>query len=182
MAVGPPPERIYADWTTHPISGYARAAMEQGKDGHFSCPLISHIEGNLWSGGCVNNIKLGPEFKHVISLYPWEKFRIEPETKRTEFQMYDSGDLYDDLNKVADVAYEAVQDGQTLIHCQAGLNRSGLTAALVLRRMGRTSQEAIDLLREKRSPMVLCNKTFENYLLALDYKDELTELTREANK
>jgi hypothetical protein len=48
------------------------------------------------------------------------------------------------------------------------LNRSGLLSALVLRKMGYTSKEAIQKLRDARSPMLLCNQTFENYLLSLD--------------
>jgi len=39
--------------------------------------------------------------------------------------------------------------------------------ARLLMRGGMTADEAITLLREKRSPQVLCNLTFERYLRAL---------------
>jgi hypothetical protein len=54
---------------------------------------------------------------------------------------------------------------RVLIRCQAGLNRSGLVAALVLVRSGLTPQEAIDKLRRQRSNRVLFNKEFERYVL-----------------
>jgi protein-tyrosine phosphatase len=63
-----------------------------------------------------------------------------------------------------------MEKGKTLVHCQAGLNRSGLVAAVALMKLGRTADEAIKLLRDSRSPMVLCNDTFVSQLHQLDYK------------
>lgn len=48
--------------------------------------------------------------------------------------------------------------------CQAGWNRSGLIAALVLLHEGFSSDDAIALIREKRSPNALCNPHFVNYI------------------
>ncbi len=48
--------------------------------------------------------------------------------------------------------------------CQAGWNRSGLIAALVLLHEGFTHEEAIALIREKRSPNALCNPHFVAYI------------------
>jgi hypothetical protein len=169
---------LKADFESHRIEGYARAAEERGVDGYFSAPLISHVEGNLWQGGVRGRkvLNLPDGFKHVLALYDWEAY-ILPEgcDRKTVSNMMDSSDIFDDesLNALADEAYAMVQDGQTLIHCQAGLNRSGLLASLVLRRMGHTSAEAIKMLRDARSPMVLCNETFENYLLSLDDEDDV---------
>mgnify|MGYP001561544085 FL=1 len=58
--------------------------------------------------------------------------------------------------------------GPTLVHCQAGLNRSGLVAANALRLRGMPASEAIALLRRQRSPAVLCNSAFEEWLLRRD--------------
>lgn len=134
----------------------------------FSCMLISHIEGNLWVGGCIGGLRLSDGFKYVLSLYPWEKYTLGPDTTRIEFQLYDD-ELEDTevYHMAADKGLEMIERGQTLIHCQAGLNRSGLIAALVLMRGGRTADEALALLREKRTPAVLCNPHFQEFLASL---------------
>jgi len=55
--------------------------------------------------------------------------------------------------------------GVTLVHCQAELNRSGFISAPALIEEGMKAVDAISLLRTKRSPAVLCNQTFEEWLL-----------------
>jgi len=137
-------------------------------DTPFDVPFVSHIEGNLWTGGCQDGLVLPPQIKHLISLYPWEKYRVAHElSSSTSVRAYD-GPVNDEamLLGLTEWAAGCVENGPTLIHCQAGLNRSGLLAALVLIRLGRSPQEAIALLREKRSPAVLCNPHFESFLLA----------------
>lgn len=56
---------------------------------------------------------------------------------------------------------------KVLVRCQAGLNRSGLVVALVLYKHGWDVGEAIERIREKRSPYALCNSSFERYLRSL---------------
>jgi Dual specificity phosphatase, catalytic domain len=155
------------DFASHHIEGYALADREQRR---FSVPLVSHIEGNLWTGGCIDGVRLGDDFRYVVSLYPWEKYTLGSETERLEAVMYDAGSMPNihALHAAADQVVAWVAEGKTLVHCQAGLNRSGLVAALALTKMGHSAREAIDLLREKRSPVVLCNATFEAWLLGLD--------------
>lgn len=158
------------DFTSHHIEGYARADAQQR---HFSVPLVSHIAGDLWTGGC-KRVRLGDDFRFVFSLYPWEQYILGPDTERIEIEMYDHGSMPDleVLDSVAEQVVDRLHEGhKTLVHCQAGLNRSGLVAALALTKMGYTAREAIDLLREKRSPVVLCNSTFEQWLLSLDKED-----------
>lgn len=58
---------------------------------------------------------------------------------------------------------------EVLIRCQAGVNRSGLVTALVLMLAGRTADEAIALIRERRSEFALCNRDSERWL-----RDEAT--------
>lgn len=166
------PTTELADWQNHHIEGYARAAIEAGQDGHFSAPLISHIGGNLYVGGCIDGVRLDDDFAHVVSLYKWERYALGPETKRHEYEMYDAVDM-PPANLVAAIALDVVRyvgEGKTLVHCQAGLNRSNLIAALALiygalDPSGMQPADAIALLREKRSPVVLCNQTFERWLL-----------------
>lgn len=139
----------------------------------FDVPYISHIVFNLWTGGCADDLMLPTRFKHIISLYPWERYRIKHKIISESYNyMYDSDDPEDmnttALKRISDFAYACMMDGPTLVHCQAGLNRSALIGALVLMRRGRTAQKAIALLREQRSPAVLCNPLFERWLLDLD--------------
>ncbi len=57
-------------------------------------------------------------------------------------------------------------DGPTLVHCQAGLNRSSLVVGRALMLGGMAPRAAVDLIREKRSPVCLSNPSFEKWLLA----------------
>jgi protein-tyrosine phosphatase len=75
---------------------------------------------------------------------------------------------FEKLGRVVDYAHAAWKSGQrVLIRCQAGLNRSGLTMALLLVKEGYTPQDAINLMRNKRTGYVLCNEEFEQYVLSL---------------
>jgi protein-tyrosine phosphatase len=53
-----------------------------------------------------------------------------------------------------------------LASCGAGLNRSGLVSALVLVRLGMKPGEAIETVREKRSPYALTNRVFQKIVRA----------------
>ena len=80
-------------------------------------------------------------------------------------RMYDSESQgFDQVNAIATWVNVCRLDGPTLVHCQAGLNRSGLVAARALMLEGMSGSEAIALLREKRSSAVLCNPSFEEWL------------------
>jgi hypothetical protein len=48
--------------------------------------------------------------------------------------------------------------------CQMGWNRSGLIIALVLLKEGYSTDEAISLIRERRSPNALCNPHFVKFI------------------
>jgi hypothetical protein len=165
---------LVADWQNYPIQGYARVARESGTDGHFACPLISHIEDGLWVGGCIDGVTLDADFQTVVSLFTHERYFLGPHTTRHEFFMGDS--LYvppaQQLHHIADIVVSALDRGdKVLVHCQAGLNRSNLIAALALIKRGRTPADAITLLRDRRSPAVLCNGAFESWLLTLEATD-----------
>lgn len=140
----------------------------------FDVPYITHIKDNLYTGGVANDLILPENIEHVISLAPWWRYKNMVDVRKTylEIQMYDSSDGIpnrDQLLRIVKWGAECVLDGPTLIHCQAGLNRSSFIAALVMIRAEYVSSgaEAVELLREKRSPAVLCNKTFEEYLRAV---------------
>ena len=71
------------------MSGIARAGNTP-----FDVPFISHIHGNLYQGGCSEDelhLQLPHFFKHLISMYPWERYKVERGQLDTElyFKMYD---------------------------------------------------------------------------------------------
>jgi hypothetical protein len=150
-----------ADLTTHHIEGIARMSGEP-----FRVSLFSQIDRNLWTGGCPRG-KAPEHFRFIVSLYPWEPYEIHSHQCLTQIKLFDHGDIPDTelLKVLADHVNRCVQVGPTLVHCQAGLNRSGLVAALALIRAGRKPADAIALLREKRCDAVLCNHAFEQWLL-----------------
>lgn len=128
----------------------------------FDVPFISHIHGNLYMGGCETGLVLPNTFKHLISLYKWEAYKVKHELDSSlTVKQYDSIEGADLARIWAVVrwASECVDDAPTLIHCQAGLNRSSLISALVLVRNSFVpdGKAAVALLREKRCDAVLCN-------------------------
>lgn len=133
----------------------------------FDVPFISQITDTLWTGGCMDGLVLPGDIEHVVSLYPWERYTVHHEvTSVLSVRMYDSLDqAMGQVEGIADWVNVCRESGPTLVHCQAGLNRSGLIAATALIRSGMAPAEAIALLREKRSPAVLCNDAFEDWLM-----------------
>lgn len=69
------------------------------------------------------------------------------------------------LESFVDAVHAYAAHEPTYWHCHAGLNRSGMLVALYLHRHRElTISAAIRTLREKRSPLVLCNPVFERRL------------------
>lgn len=70
-----------------------------------------------------------------------------------------------DIERFVDAAHSYAESEPTYWHCHAGLNRSGLAVATYLHRhRGMRISDILDKLRGARSPMVLCNSTFEGRL------------------
>lgn len=135
----------------------------------FDVPFISEITTNLWQGGCQNGLVLPVEIEHLVSLYPWEAYTVQHELKSAlTVRMYDSTDQgMAQVDAIAAWVNVAAEDGPVLVHCQAGLNRSSLVVARALMLRGRTSGDAIGLIRERRSPACLCNPSFVAHLVGL---------------
>lgn len=156
-------QKLQADLETHFIDGIAR----EGNMG-FSCPLITPIDENFWQGGCINGVNLQGFFKHIVSLYPWERYVPGGDLDSlVEVRLYDGPTVPDEeqLYSLAKHINFCRKHGRTLVHCQAGLNRSGLLAGLALVLSGLSPTDAISTLRKGRSPAVLCNPKFEKWLL-----------------
>lgn len=150
----------YADFASHRIEGFTREGNIP-----FSVPLFTQIAENLWMGGCPRGD--APQFDTIIDLYDQERYFTHVGQVRIAVKLMDSHDLPDAdlLSDLVAFARLAKERGPTLIHCQAGLNRSGLLTALVLMSEGATADEAITKLRERRCDAVLCNKAFEALIL-----------------
>lgn len=135
----------------------------------FECPIISMITDDLWMGGCRDGLVVPEEIKHVVSLYPWEQYETQDSVQSmTQIYMFDAED--EDMRLVegvADWVNVLRKDGVTLVHCQAGLNRSGVVVATALVRSGMEPVSAIALLRERRDPAVLCNQAFSSWVMGL---------------
>jgi protein-tyrosine phosphatase len=141
--------------------------------------LYSEILPGLWLGG-TENFDVVQETKRerlasitkesfdtVITAYAfanpasWAVKEI-----RTTFYDGDMSDInWEDIYQAVDIAYADWKRGlRVLCRCQAGMNRSSLICALVLMKDGYTADEAIALIRLKRSPHALFNQDFVRWL------------------
>lgn len=146
--------------------------MTNHKSMEFDVPYMTQVEGNLWQGGSDPKLQLPHFIKHYISVAPWYNYTIKHELKSAlSVVMYDDlGQTLEQIDALAHWINVCVADAPTLVHCQAGLNRSSLVVvrSLMLRDDNpMTADDAIKMLRENRSPAVLCNQTFEDHLRSL---------------
>jgi hypothetical protein len=134
----------------------------------FDVPFISEIVPGLWLGGCEDGLILPSFIHHLVSLYPWEKYTVNHELDSSlEVRMYDSVDqAFGQVDGIAAWVNVCRGTGPTLVHCQAGLNRSSLVAATALILEGMPADQAVALIRKKRSPACLSNPSFERWLTA----------------
>lgn len=136
----------------------------------FDVTFMDQIEGNLWQGGCRYDLVLPEHIKHVVSLYPWERYieKFELDSFR-KIEMYDSVEQqFEQVDEIAEWVNTCCETGPTLVHCQAGLNRSSLIVARALMLRGWSSDKAITHLREVRSQACLSNASFERWLRMQD--------------
>ena len=161
------PTAIKIDWD--PRQQRMRGIAVHGET-PFDVPYVSEIADNLWTGGCTNGLVLPAEVKHLVSLYPWESYTLRHDLDSAlVVRQYDALAVDEELVRgVAEWVNVCRKTGVTLVHCQAGLNRSGLVAGLALVLSGMTPADAVALMREKRSPAVLCNPTFAAWLHSQD--------------
>lgn len=148
-------------------------------DNHYPRALWSEILPGLWQGGtddydvigvaghCPNRVT-STHFDSVYTLYARAN-AASWNVKEVRFGFAD-GDM-SDFDPEADL-YFAVREAhadwkagkRVLVRCQAGLNRSGLVMALVLIREGYTPEQAVELIRQNRGDIALCNDTFVRWL------------------
>jgi hypothetical protein len=107
-------------------------------------------------------------FDAVVTLYSW----AQPMGWGVEEMRYGFADASVDhfdterLLRVSKWAFDRWNAGeQVLIRCQAGLNRSGLVAALTMMHAGYEPADAIRQIRQQRSEMALFNNHFVTWLI-----------------
>lgn len=128
----------------------------------------NHMQGALYQGGVNTSMWLPPSIRYVVSLHPAEYKNPDP------YKGYAYFDATDDIRQDPGVfvaasetamAFLNMGDGDVLIHCMAGLNRAGATTALTLMKADHMHPEhAIATLRQLRSPGVLFNSAFEDFV------------------
>jgi len=134
------------------------------------------IDGKLWQGAFVVDWKdinaLG--IRCVVNVseteHPINKSRFTGQIVNWQI---DDGDEMPDLfilDAITTLVAQNVKNGiPTMVHCAAGLNRSGLVNAIALIKLtGWDGRKVISVMRDARDPMVLCNDVFEKFVL--DFK------------
>lgn len=131
-------------------------------------PAISHIRDNIYQGGALEQgIPLPKRFQHVVNLFGIGYFTEghQPITS----MVVDMADSHDQdmsmVDTLANWVSTLAESGPVLVHCQAGLNRSGVVVARTLMlKYGLSADEAIEEVRSRRAQIVLCNPMFEDWL------------------
>lgn len=144
--------------------------------------LYSEILPNLYMGGTADddvidvakplrNLNEVQEFDSVVTAYSWAQ-PMSWYVHENRFGFADGPLDATTIQKVEELAEwlhgEWKRGNRCLIRCQAGKNRSGLIVARVLMRDGYQAFQAIQLIRERRSPNALCNADFVRWLHTKD--------------
>jgi hypothetical protein len=138
----------------------------------------SEIVPGLWMGGHAFAGRTGEpefavvrdEFDLVLTLLRLPGHGPDPGVEHHVWPIPDGpldGTQLAGVIRLARAADDALEDGRrVLVRCYHGYNRSGLVVAHALVLAGHTSDEAIRLIRSRRSPWALHNELFVEYLRA----------------
>lgn len=144
--------------------------------------LYSEILEGLYMGGTADddvvdvakplrNLGEVQEFDSVVTCYSW----AQPMSWYVHENRFGFAD-----GPMDDKTFAKVDELATWLHsewkagkrclsrCQAGLNRSGILVARILMKDGYSADEAINLIRKKRSPHALFNQDFVRKLQELN--------------
>ncbi|MFD9443243.1 protein phosphatase [Streptomyces sp. NPDC060006] len=136
----------------------------------------SEIVPGLWMGGHAYTGRTGSpefavvrdEFDLVVTLLRLPGHGPDPGVEHHVWPIPDGpldGTQLAGVIRLARTAEEALDDGRrVLVRCYHGYNRSGLLVAHALVGAGRTADDAIRLIRSRRSPWALHNELFVEYL------------------
>jgi hypothetical protein len=163
------------------VYGWAKCLYDKGLDPEIDLPMLTQVTGpeinetigELWVGGAGIWPKaphsLPEDFHYVLQLTKKEHFLVGPSTYREVLALADTAAQgFDEVDALATQVAARVAMGQkVLVHCQAGMNRSGLVAAAAMVQLGWTPNDAIAHLRDVRGEVVLCNDHFADYIRSL---------------
>lgn len=137
------------------------------------------IPGRLWQSGTLDEDPVAAakvrelDIEYVVNLCGEEPFVSGRQGKRPFTELFweiEDGPLPDlsDLEDVVGRVCAAVSAGKkVLVHCYAGMNRSGLVSAMAVNKLtGRSGPQLVGFMRRKR-PGCLTNRRFVQYLETL---------------
>ncbi|MFF0446725.1 protein phosphatase [Streptomyces sp. NPDC004609] len=135
------------------------------------------ITGRLWMGGHVwidgderrRPVVVNREFDLVVSLFTRQGHGPPAGVEHRILPIPDDPLTAREIDRVRELAVvtaDALRGGRSvLVRCHSGYNRSGLLVAQTLIEMGLDAGDAIDRVRQRRSPWALHNEIFEQYLM-----------------
>ncbi|MFV0133654.1 protein phosphatase [Streptomyces sp. HMX87] len=138
----------------------------------------SEIVPRLWMGGHevrrpsgqVERVVVRDEFDLVQSLLRLPGHGPVPDVEHHVWPIPDGpldGTQLAGVFRLAEATCQALDEGRrVLVRCYHGYNRSGLVVAHALIRRGGTAEDAVRLIRARRSPWALHNDLFVEYLRA----------------
>lgn len=149
-------------------------------------PWTEIIPG-LWIGGHDYNVSENGQTRRTDA-YPMDTFDVvvsmfhrlghEPTGDTDHYEaLFPDGELGPQVLRQAALAASRVADAlrmskKVLVRCQAGLNRSSLVAGMALIDLGFSGEDAVQVIRARRSPWALCN---EDYAAALTNTTQVTQ-------
>lgn len=152
--------------------GHASRSYSSGTG--FTCDLV--VTG-LWQGDFPVAGLDWKRFDDVVSLTAEAvpSVRLDVGGIWIHLPIHDDGmDHPDGVRAAARLVADRIAVGRrVLVHCAAGLNRSGVVVARALMYRGFTASEAIRLVREARGPYALGNPYFVAWLHAEEHSPRL---------
>lgn len=135
---------------------------------------MTQVAKNLWMCG---DYEVGENINEaepaiVVSCIPaggWEPDNLKLVSLHISFPFDDDYYLPNEqtLIGVVRLISDAMKlDKNVVVHCHAGLNRSGLVCALALIELGLIPEAAIKQIRLTRGKFALCNSFFERYVMS----------------
>ena len=126
------------------------------------------VAHNLWMGMHPDLLNETIRVEHVVSLEPWTPPRVGLKSHLVALMLDAEDQPLGHVPAVAAYVVACRHDGPTYVHCQAGLNRSGVVVARALMLEGYSADRAITVLRKLRGPDVLFNEAFVRWLESED--------------
>jgi protein-tyrosine phosphatase len=126
--------------------------------------------GHYWTdpAGERQPVIVSSEFDMVVSLFTRSGHGPRPGVEHLVTEIPDgplTAQQIDAVQQMAHATAHAIEAGRTtLVRCHFGYNRSGLVVAQALVHLGHEATAAIQLMQQKRSPWVLNNPIFQEYL------------------